>query len=115
MLAQARMKYDNLGPVAKPIVKWTGIIGLGVTAWRMAMAWLGSDSASPWDVIGAIFDLISMPFRWPLSIIGDGLGKLGFTTFEKVTDQLIGDWDGDKKREGIGGEVVGFLDKVIGG
>lgn len=109
-----KYEYDNLNPTAKAAVKYTGIVGLAVTAWRTAMAFVDSPDAGVMDVLNAIADLVSLPWRFALSLIGDLAGAIGLEGFESVTDRLIADGDGDGKREGVGGEFVGMINKVVG-
>lgn len=114
MVSDIRFWYDGLNPMVQKAIKWTSIAGMIATAWRLVAAYLSMPDATALDILNGLLDLVSMPFRWALSVIGEVLGALGFKKTEAVLDRLIGDWDGDGKREGIGGEAFGVIDKAIG-
>lgn len=115
MIDSVSFWYESLGSTERKVVKWVTYASLGATLWRLAAAYLKVANPSAGQVLMALLDLVSLPFRWALSLLGEVLGTLGFSTVESVTDRLVGDWSGGGVQQGILGEMWQLFDNALQG
>lgn len=97
----------------KHILTGAFIASVGGTLYRLVQAYMGTASPSPWEMFVSLLDLLSIPWRWALSLIGEVFGFLGFDKFELVTDHLVDDWSGGGLKQGVGGEALAMLGNIF--
>lgn len=112
-MGKIKLWYDSLSETMRNVIKGLAGTGIAVTLWRLARSYADATGQGGLSLLTVFLDLISLPIRWAVSIVGDVLGALGLERVAEVTDGIVGDWSEGGEKQGVIGELVQMVDNAL--